>query len=525
MFNLKKLFEWTSFQKEIRPIKKEVEPSEKTVITGEDTRFVDEYLPSGFYNTTSAFGSYTYAKESSKIKEWINKYRQYELISDVDKGIDIIINEMVIPDTDKNIVSINLNDCDISDSIKKNIEEKFNKILKLLKFKKEGYDVLRRWYVDGRCYYNIVVDKNNLKQGIKELIPVDSMFIILIKEENSVTNLQNYYYYYDDEKKGIQWKVAPDLVAKVTSGIFDRLDCIEVSNLHKAVKPINNLRNIEDSIVIRTLLNSIEKRVFTVQTGMMNKTKSEAYIKGLIDRFRNKLKYNTITGEVQNEKKTQTIVEDYWFAENSEGKGTKVSTLDVGKTLGELTELFYFRNILWDSMNIPQSRRPTAEERKIYSTGREIERDEIEFHKFICGRQTKFSELFTTLLKRELVWTNIMSLNDFEKIEYDIDYIWNTDNLYNEMKETELLNMRLEVLNNVSQYIGDYFTKDDVALNILKFNKSDWDKKQKQLSKDKEERIESEGENTFQNDNFKKETPDENKETDKGKEGEPINEK
>jgi hypothetical protein len=484
MFELIK--EWLSSYREIKPTRIEITPAEEKIIDEKTTQFAEE-LPLGLNDVSYASYDFPLTQDINRLREWLLQYRRFEFVPQVNEAIDNIVNEMVITNSDDEIVKINLVKCeDVSDKIKEKIEDAFKKILRLLKFNKHAYDIVRKWYVDGRIFYNVVVNPQKLSDGILKLIYIDAEKIQLFRDPRiHDTNTRKIFYRYENKESNQVFEIHPDLVVYSGSGFFDRLLNLEVSYIHKAIKFINNLRNIEDAIVIYRIVRSSEKLVFTVNTGTLPKTKAEEYIKSMSAKIRNKFVYNTNTGEVQTDKNTMLIQENFWFPQNAEGKGTTVSTLEGGKTLGELDDLYYFENKLWEALKIPKSRRSSNQERSIYNTGREIERDEIQFYKFILMLRNNFSVLFNELIKRELIWTKVISENEWNEIEDNIKYEYTNDNLYTEIKESELMQMRLQNLQSVNEYVGRYYTQDEIAINILKMTEDEWKKKQKKLGKDR----------------------------------------
>jgi hypothetical protein len=485
-----KLFEWFFTHKKVEA-KQEIEPQIKNVIDDKTTQVVDD-LPVGYYQASmDSYGvGRTVTNQEEVIKSIITKYRRMEMVYEVDDAVNTIVNEFIVPDVDGNaIVNIDLKNCEIPDGLKDKIIKAFEKILNKLNFNKEAYDIVRKWYVDGRIHYNIVIDKENQKKGIQKLIYVDGMDIFLQKEMKKPNEYKYYYKFYNRDTKQ-NYEIHPDIIVYCGSNKFDRIDGVnpvEVSYLHKAFKPMNNLKNIEDSIVIYRLVRASEKRVFTVNTGMLNKQAAEEYMRKLVDKFKNRLVYDTASGEVIVYKDNHSMVEDFWFAENAQGKGTKVSILEGGKGLKDLDDLYYFADKFYDALQIPQSRRNTEknQDMSMFSTNAEIHRDEIIFFKMIQRMRKQFSNLFLELLKRELIWTKVMDKNDFNDLKSNIFFNFNNDNLYEEMKETAIMNSRLNTLTMIQPYIGKYFTDYEIAYNVLKFSEEEWDEKQKDFKKNK----------------------------------------
>jgi len=488
----KQLFErFGFFSHEKLDSKKEVEPNIKNIIEPDTTQIVDD-LPIGYYHTS--MGSYGISRKDGNqeeiIKSLIQRYRRMEMIDTVDEAIDIIIDEMIIPDEGGDVINIELKKCELPEGVKDKIIASFDKILFLLNFSKDSRDICRKWYVDGRIHYNVVIEKERPAKGIKKLVYIDAMDVFPHREMAQDPNKYRYFYNVFNRDMNKNVDTHPDFVAYCGSGKFDRLDGVnpvELSYLHKAFKPMNRLTNIEDSIVIYRLIRASDRRVFTVNTGMLNKKSSEEYMQKLINKFKNKLVYNVETGEVDTYKNIHSMVEDFWFAENSQGKGTKLSVIEGGQGLKELDDLYYFKDAFYDALKIPQSRRNLERDREkgMYSTTTEIERDEITFHKMIKGIRKQFSQLFIEILRRELTWTKVLSNSDFDKIKNNIEFTYNNDNLYEEMKESAIMNSRITNLQMIEPYIGRFYTNDEIAYQILKFSEDEWKEKQKDFKKNK----------------------------------------
>lgn len=418
----------------------------------------------------------------------IQKYRGVSMHPEVDAAIEDITNEAV-SGGDEIAVKLDLDEVELSKSIKTKIQDEFNDILFMLKFGDLGHDIFRSWYIDGRKVYHLVVDEKNPKKGILDIRPIDSAKIRkvkeIIKKKDPITGAnviegQNEYYIYQ-EKPGQQnsgVKLTKDSVVYVTSGLLDATQKQVVSYLHKALKPINQLRMMEDSLVIYRLARAPERRIFYIDVGNLPKGKAEEYMKGIMTRYRNKLVYDAGTGEIKDDRKHMSMLEDFWLPRREGGRGTEISTLPGGDNLGQIDDIIYFQKRLYRSLNVPLNR---LEQESQFSLGRstEISRDELKFQKFIDRLRRRFSMIFREMLKRQLILKNIITEEDWEAISNDINFEFVRDNHFTELKESELLREKLQTLDQVQQYVGEYFSKEWVMKNILRFD----DDQIKQMSK------------------------------------------
>lgn len=418
----------------------------------------------------------------------IQKYRGVSMHPEVDAAIEDITNEAV-SGGDEIAVKLDLDEVELSKSIKTKIQDEFNDILFMLKFGDLGHDIFRSWYIDGRKVYHLVVDEKNPKKGILDIRPIDSAKIRkvkeIIKKKDPITGAnviegQNEYYIYQ-EKPGQQnsgVKLTKDSVVYITSGLLDATQKQVVSYLHKALKPINQLRMMEDSLVIYRLARAPERRIFYIDVGNLPKGKAEEYMKGIMTRYRNKLVYDAGTGEIKDDRKHMSMLEDFWLPRREGGRGTEISTLPGGDNLGQIDDIIYFQKRLYRSLNVPLNR---LEQESQFSLGRstEISRDELKFQKFIDRLRRRFSMIFREMLKRQLILKNIITEEDWEAISNDINFEFVRDNHFTELKESELLREKLQTLDQVQQYVGEYFSKEWVMKNILRFD----DDQIKQMSK------------------------------------------
>ena len=409
----------------------------------------------------------------------IQKYRGVAMHPEVDAAIEDITNEAV-SGGDEIAVKLDLDDVELSKSIKNKIQEEFDDILYMLKFGDLGHDIFRSWYVDGRKVYHLVVDEKNPKKGILDIRPIDAAKIRkvkeIIKKKDPITGAniiegQNEYFIYQ-EKPGEQnsgIKLTKDSVVYVTSGLLDASQKHVVSYLHKALKPINQLRMMEDSLVIYRLARAPERRIFYIDVGNLPKGKAEEYMKGIMTRYRNKLVYDASTGEIKDDRKHMSMLEDFWLPRREGNRGTEITSLPGGENLGQIDDIIYFQKRLYRSLNVPINR---LEQEAQFSLGRstEISRDELKFQKFIDRLRRRFSMLFREMLKRQLILKSIITEEDWEDISNSINFEFTRDNHFTELKEAELLREKLQSLDQVQQYVGEYFSKEWVMKNILRFD-------------------------------------------------------
>ena len=421
--------------------------------------------------------------DSKDNHQMIMKYRGVSTHPEVDAAIEDIINESVSASEDEAPVSIILDKVEVSDQIKKGITEEFDNVLSMLDFTNNGHDMFKRWYIDGRLYHHLVVNESNIKAGIQEIRPIDSAKIRKVKQvkkkkdpvtgANLVESVDEYYIY--QEKPGQQTsgvKLSHDSVSYVTSGLLSADRKKVVSHLHKALKPINQLRMMEDSLVIYRLARAPERRIFYIDVGNLPRGKSEQYMKDIMARYRNKLVYDADTGQIRDDRKHMSMLEDFWLPRREGGRGTEISTLPGGENLGQIDDIIYFQKRLYRSLNVPINR---LEQEAQFSLGRstEISRDELKFQKFIDRLRKRFSTLFLEILKKQLVMKGLITEEDWNEWKNNLVVDYKRDNHFTELKDAELLRERLQTLDQVSQYVGDYFSKEWVMKNVLMFNDDD----------------------------------------------------
>jgi hypothetical protein len=436
--------------------------------------------------------------------ELVRKYRELALHPEIDGAIDDIINEAISSDLDYSPVSVELSNLQVSDKIKKTIKEEFRNILRLLNFDKKCHNIFRRWYIDGRLYYHKIIDFDNPKEGIKEIRYIDSLKIKRVREikrqknVDSLTTMEGqkydygefieYYIYFPRGYKGSDAngiKISNDAITYVPSGVFDHNRNMVLSHLYKAIKSVNQLRMIEDSLVIYRLSRAPERRIFYIDVGNLPKIKAEQYLREVMSRYRNKLVYDSATGEIRDDKKHMSMLEDFWLPRREGGRGTEITTLPGGQNLGELEDVKYFQKKLYKSLNIPLSR---LEQESSFTIGRtnEITRDELKFAKFVGRLRKRFSDLFHDLLKTQLILKGIITADDWEEMKEYVQYDYIFDNHFTELKTTEILNDRLNIVNQVEQYLGKYFSVEYVRRQILKQTDEEIEEIDMQIDKEKQ---------------------------------------
>lgn len=453
--------------------------------------------------STGAAGSAGYYGYSFDIEgmvktedELIKKYRDAAFYPDCDSAIDDIINEVITTDEDEKTVELNLDSLELGDPVKKKINETFETILELLNFTSKGHDIVRQWYIDGRLYYYVIVDPKNAKEGIQKITYIDPRKIRKIKnvkkKKNAngidvIENIETYYIYNDKgvsstSNKGI--KLSEDSVVYVPSGYMDNNTGMGLGFMHKAIKPVNQLKMIEDAFVIYTISRAPQRRVFYIDVGSLQKQKAEQYVQDIMAKFRNKITYDAQTGEVKDDKKNMSILEDFWLPRAEGSRGTEISTLAGGDSLIGNDTLQYFQQKLFQSLNVPVSR---LQPNQAFSLGRssEITRDELKFNKFILRLRKKFSPLFYDLLKIQLIATGVMTLEDWDVYKKDIKVDFRKDNYFTEFKETEIIQGRVGIAQLIDPFIGKYYSIEWVRKHVLMQSDDEMKEMDKQMTDEK----------------------------------------
>ena len=414
----------------------------------------------------------------------IRRYREVSQYSDCDMAIEDIVNEAIVADEAKHPIEIILDDLKVSASIKSRITDEFDEVLRLLKFNDRAHEVFRQWYVDGRLYYQILFDENNVKAGIHELRYIDPRKIRKIKSVHKektpqgvdIVKTKEEFYLFNDKgiteqsTQGI--KMPLDSVVHCPSGVVDMNSGMMMSHLHKAIKPTNQLKMIEDSLVIYRISRAPERRIFYVDVGNLPKLKAEQYVNDIMNKFRNKIVYDATTGETRDDRRHLSMMEDFWMPRREGGKGTEISTLPGGQNLGAIEDIEYFQNKLYRSLNVPISR---LQQSQGFSIGRsnEITRDEVKFNKFIVRLRKKFAVLFLEALKVQLVAKNIIKIEEWEEMRYNIRFDFLEDNHYSELKDAEILTQRVTLLQQIEPYIGRFYSDEWVKRNLLRMTDDD----------------------------------------------------
>ena len=453
------------------------------------------YIQAGGY-----FGQYVDLSGTEGAKnevDLIRRYRQIAQHPECDAAIEDIVNESIVSDTKAAPIELITDDLDQPDNVKKLIRQEFENIIQLLQFNHYGHEIFRKWYIDGRLFYHIIIDEANPKKGITELRPIDPTRIRKVKEVeqekdpktgvNLIKKINEYYLYQDSamNKSNQGLKISKDSIQYTTSGLLDTSRKMVLSYLHKAIKPVNQLRMMEDSLVIYRLSRAPERRIFYIDVGNLPKGKSEEYLRGIMNQYRNKLVYDASTGEIKDDRKHMSMLEDFWLPRREGGRGTEISTLPGGENLGQIDDIFYFQKKLYRSLNVPVNR---LEQEAQFSLGRstEISRDEVKFQKFINRIRKKFSWLFLDLLKMQLILKGVITEQDWKEIKEDIAVDFIKDSHFSELKESEIMRDRLELLTELDQYVGTYFSRDWVRKNILMQSDEDIQIMTKQIESEKQ---------------------------------------
>lgn len=447
------------------------------------------------------FGTYVDIDATAKTEsEVITRYRETSLYSDVSNAIDEIITEAVAGTEGERLIEINLDSINLSDNIKQSIQNEFYNILKMLEFKTKGADIFRRWYIDGRIYYQKIIDNKNPKRGVIELRYIDPRKIKKvrdIKKERSssgidiIKSIEEFYVY---NEKGLRYsqqygnapglnqgiKISPDTIAFVPSGLMDMEKSIVLSYLHKAVKPANQLKMMEDSLVIYRISRAPERRIFYIDVGNLPKIKAEQYLKDVMNKYRNKIVYDSNTGEIRDDRKFMSMLEDFWLPRREGGRGTEITTLPGGENLGQIDDINYFKNKLYQALNVPISRLEPSSGMN-FGRAAEITRDELKFGKFIDRLRKRFSDLFQDILRTQLIIKGIMTDSDWNEIKDDIYYTYAQDRYYSELKDTENIRNRVEILTTMAPFIGQFFSKEYVMKKVLRFSNDELQKIEAEL--------------------------------------------
>ena len=432
-------------------------------------------------NAGGHFGQYI-DMEGDKAKteiQQIIKYRNVAMQPECDAAIEDIVNESIVADEDSAPVELNMDGLDQSDKIKDMIKEEFEYIIKMLNMNWQGHDIFRRWYIDGRLYFHKIIDEKNPKGGIIELRNIDPTKIRKIREVKEerdpvtgtkmIKGVKEYYLFQNNamSKSSQGLKISKDAICYVTSGVLDPSRKRVLSYLDKAMKTTNQLRMLEDSLVIYRLARAPERRIFYIDVGNLPKGKAEEYLRNIMTKYRNKLVYNASTGEMKDDRKHMSMLEDFWLPRREGGRGTEITTLPGGENLGQIDDIVYFQKKLYKSLNVPVNR---LEQEAQFSLGRssEITRDELKFQKFINKLRKRFSMLFIDLLKTQLVLKGIVTEEEWNEMKQEINIDYQQDTHFSELKESELLRERLGTIREIDEYVGKYFSQEWIRKNVLR---------------------------------------------------------
>ena len=433
----------------------------------------------------------------------IRRYRDIAQQAECDTAVEDIVNEGIVSNQNDQAVEISLDRLPYTDKIKRKIRKEFSEVLRLLHFDQKGHDIFRRWYVDGRIYYHKIIDPKDTRKGITELRWIDASKIKKVREVKKkvdaktgvavVDKFEEYFLYNEGSvyggghstATGQGLKIAADSITYVPSGLIDGNSGRVLSYLHKAIKPVNQLRMIEDALVIYRISRAPERRIFYIDVGNLPKIKAEQYLKDVMNRYRNKLVYDANTGEIRDDRNHMSMLEDFWLPRREGGRGTEITTLPGGSNLGEIDDIIYFQKKLYKSLNVPISRMDSDSG---FSLGRstEITRDELKFTKFVQRIRKKFTPLFTDILKTQLLLKGIIAPEDWPSMQEHIQYDFLQDGHFAELKDAELIENRIQTLESVQSYIGTFFSKEYVLKKILRMNDAEIDEMRTQIKRELE---------------------------------------
>jgi hypothetical protein len=444
--------------------------------------------------------------------ELVTKYRAMAMDPTIDLAVQDICNEAIVEDSDKQTVSIVLDNLETTESIKKSIRNEFENLLRKLEFNYLSYEIFRRWYIDGRLYYHVIIDESKPSKGIIELRYIDPRYIKKVREVKKEKTDQDLpvekvvaeYYLYNpagflkktgsnvpyaqstasSQSAGI--KISKDSIAYCTSGLQASDNNLIISYLHKAMRPLNQLRSMEDSLVIYRISRAPERRIFYVDVGGLPKAKAEQYLNSIMTKFKNKVVYDSGTGEVRDDRKFMTMLEDFWLPRREGGRGTEITTLPGGQNLGEIEDVQYFQNLLYKSLNVPITR---LQSDSTFTLGRatEVSRDEVKFSKFIIRLRNKFSELFNKLLERQLILKGVCTPEDWKEWKHQIDYDYAIDNYFHELKNMEIMRDRVGLLREMEDSIGKYYSHEYTRRYILQQTEEEMKTIDEQIAAEKDD--------------------------------------
>ena len=449
---------------------------------------------SGVIQAGGHFGAYV-DMDGDKFKNEVDlilKYRDIASQPECDAAVEDIINESIVGNNDDSPVNLVLDELEISDKMKDAVKFEFDTVLKLLNFNAYAHDIYRKWYIDGRLPYHIIIDKSSPKKGIQELRYIDPTKLRKVKEIEEkqdpktgakiIEKSDEFFLFQDKLMSGAEQglKIYPDAIAYCTSGQMDPGRKRILSYLHKALKPVNQLRMMEDSLVIYRISRAPERRIFYIDVGNLPKGKAEEYLRGIMNQYRNKLVYDATTGDIKDDKKHMSMMEDFFLPRREGGRGTEITTLPGGENLGQIDDIVYFQKKLYKSLNVPVDR---LEQEAQFSLGRstEITRDEVKFKKFIDRLRKRFSDLFMQLLKTQLLLKGIITESDWKDWKENISFDYIEDNYFSELKQSEMLRERFDMLSNLDEYVGKYISNEWIRKNVLRQTDDEIEEIQKQI--------------------------------------------
>lgn len=459
--------------------------------------FVTPQYDDGAVNVVAggAYGTYVDMEGSARSEaELVTKYREMSLHPEIDAAVSDIVDEAIVVDDKQSAVSLDLEQLNLSPKVKTAFLQEFEQILKLLDFNFRSYDIFRRWYVDGRMLYHVIINEEAPQKGIMELRYIDPRKIRKVRELKRkpvpgvgavVNQTENEYYIFNERGFGNQVsaisstsagtvgiRISPDAIVHATSGLMDKNNQLVLSYLHKAIKPLNQLRSLEDATLIYKISRAPERRIFYIDVGNLPKMKAEQYLRDIMTRFKNRVVYDSATGEIRDDRKFMTMLEDFWLPRREGGRGTEISTLPAGQLAGDLEDVKYFQRGLYKSLNVPINR---LEPDNTYSIGRatEITRDEVRFTKFISRLQDRFSMLFSEILQKQLILKKIITAEEWEQIKYNVSFKYAKDNQFAELKHIEMMRERLGILQATDPYVGKYFSTEWIRKNVLQQSEDD----------------------------------------------------
>jgi hypothetical protein len=458
------------------------------------TAIVNSSSTSGYYGQVLDLNGAIVTNE----KDLILKYRNAASQPECDSAVSDIVDACIVNDSDGAPVNLILDNVELPENIKSKIHDEFKSILKLLNFNYNGPDIFRRWYIDGKIYYHLLIDPEKTNGGIREIRQIDPLRIKKVKEVTTkidkisgvkTSQVSGEYFLYSDDFNGSPGlgntnngiKIDPNTVVYVPSGLLDEGGTVSISYLHKATKIVNQLRMMEDSLVIYRMARAPERRIFYIDIGNLPKGKAEEYVQGIMAKYRNKLVYDASTGEMRDDRKTMTILEDFWLPRRDGGRGTEITTLPGGENLGQIDDVVFFQKKLYNSLNVPPNR---LESETAYNIGRstEITRDEVKFQKFVNRLRKKFSLLFIDMLKVQLILKGVITIDDWDDIKENIAVDYLEDNFFSELKDFEIMNERITMLNAIEDKIGKYYSEKWVRSNILNQSDEDIEKMDEQIA-------------------------------------------